>query len=100
MLESASGIFVFKCVVGLWGREAENAILYLYRKALILASELIRPEVGLRYLSSTKRAGYGGARNAVGNAQSPLHEMLRWLLLFFCPVALQVEMCWQRNTRF
>ena len=31
------------CVVGLWGRGAENAILYIYIKALILASELIRP---------------------------------------------------------
>ena len=46
MIESVSGIFVFKCVDGLWGREAENAILYLYRKALILASELIRPPRG------------------------------------------------------
>ena len=45
MIESVSGIFVFKCVVGLWVREAKNAILYLYRKALILASELIRPPV-------------------------------------------------------
>ena len=28
----------------LWGREAKNAILYLYiEKALIIASELIRP---------------------------------------------------------
>ena len=44
MIESVSGIFVFKCVVGLWVREAKNAILYLYRKALILASELIRPK--------------------------------------------------------
>ena len=43
MFESVSGIFVFECVVGLWGREAENAILYLYRKALVLASEQIRP---------------------------------------------------------
>ena len=48
MFESVSGIFVFKCVVGLWGREAKNAILYLYRKALILASELIRPDVKSR----------------------------------------------------
>ena len=43
MIESASGIFVFKCIGGLWGREAENAILYLNRKAPFLASELIRP---------------------------------------------------------
>ena len=28
-----SGIYVFKCAGGLWGREAENAIIYLYRKA-------------------------------------------------------------------
>ena len=40
-----SGIYVFKCVGGLWGREAENAIIYLYRKALILASELISPSL-------------------------------------------------------
>ena len=39
-----SGIIVFKRLGGLWGREAENAILYLYRKALILASELVRPK--------------------------------------------------------
>ena len=44
MVVSASGIFVFKCADGLWGRGAENAILHLYRKALILASELIRPQ--------------------------------------------------------
>ena len=44
VFESVSGIFVFKCVDGLWGREAENAALYLYTKALILASELIRPK--------------------------------------------------------
>ena len=37
------GFFVFKCVDGLWVREANNAILYLYRKALYLASKLIRP---------------------------------------------------------
>ena len=43
MFESVAEIFVFECVDGLWGRKAENAILYLYRKALILASELIRP---------------------------------------------------------
>ena len=47
MIESVSGIFVFKCVVGLWVREAKNAILYLYRKALILASELSRPVAAL-----------------------------------------------------
>ena len=41
--KSVSGIFVFKCVVGLWVRKAKNDILYLYRKALILASELNRP---------------------------------------------------------
>ena len=29
--------FVLGCVDGLWEREAENAILYLYTKALILA---------------------------------------------------------------
>ena len=39
---SCLGVFVFKFVDALWGREAENAILYLYRKALVLASELIR----------------------------------------------------------
>ena len=38
-----SGIFVFKCLGGLWGREAENATPYQYRQALILDSELIRP---------------------------------------------------------
>ena len=30
MIESASGIFVFGCVDGFWGREAENCIKYLY----------------------------------------------------------------------
>ena len=37
-----------RCVDGLWGREAENAFLYLYKveKALIPASELIHP-IGL-----------------------------------------------------
>ena len=39
-------IFVFKSVGALWGREAENAALYLYRKAQILASEVIRPPPG------------------------------------------------------
>ena len=34
------GNFVLVCVGGLWGREVENAIRYLYRKAPILASEL------------------------------------------------------------
>ena len=48
MCGSVSGIYVFKFVGGLWGRGAENAIPYLYRKALILASELIRPAVSLR----------------------------------------------------
>ena len=43
MIEFASGIFVLECVVGLWGRDVENAILYLYRKAPFLASELTRP---------------------------------------------------------
>ena len=42
MIGSVSGIFVFKCVDGLWEREAMDAILYQYRKALVLASELIR----------------------------------------------------------
>ena len=43
VLESVSGIFVLYCAGGLWGRRDENAILCLYRKAQILASELIRP---------------------------------------------------------
>ena len=43
LIESSSGIFVFESVDGLWGRGAEIAILYLYGKALILASELICP---------------------------------------------------------
>ena len=42
---SCLGIFVFKLVDALWGREVENAALYLYRKALVLASELIRPRL-------------------------------------------------------
>ena len=46
VIESSSGIFVLECAGGLWGREAENAALYLYRNALILASELIRPLAG------------------------------------------------------
>ena len=37
-----------QCVDGLWGREAENNNLYLSRKALILASELIRPRIHLQ----------------------------------------------------
>ena len=35
----------------LWGQEAENTGLYLYRTALILASELIRPAAAARALS-------------------------------------------------
>ena len=45
-----SGNFDFKCGDGLWGRGAENAPLYLYRKAIILASELISPLVTNPYL--------------------------------------------------
>ena len=45
MIETVLGFFFSECVDGLWGREAENTILYQYRKALILASELIRPAV-------------------------------------------------------
>ena len=37
------GYFVFKFADGLCGRGAQNSIPYLYRKALILALELIRP---------------------------------------------------------
>ena len=40
---SASGNFAFECADGMWGREAEDSILCLNIKALILASELIRP---------------------------------------------------------
>ena len=36
-------MFVLEGVDGLWGREAENAILYLYTEAHILASELRSP---------------------------------------------------------
>ena len=43
MIESVSDIFVFRCVDGFWGREAENAVLYLHRIAPILALELINP---------------------------------------------------------
>ena len=46
MSESVSGNFAFKCVDGLWEREAKNVILYLYKKALILDSEVIRPPTG------------------------------------------------------
>ena len=41
MCKSVSEIFGFKCAGGLWGREEKNVALYLYRKALVLASELI-----------------------------------------------------------
>ena len=43
MIDYVSGIFVLECVDDLWGREAEDAAVYLHRTALILASELIRP---------------------------------------------------------
>ena len=55
MIEFVSGVFVFKCIEGLWGREAENALLYLYRKAPILASELIRPPRPRRGASKHRR---------------------------------------------
>ena len=51
MFESFSGIFVFKCVDGVWGREAEHATVYPDRKALFLASELIRPPAAVGALT-------------------------------------------------
>ena len=47
MTEYSSGNFVLEFLDGLWERETENAILYLYRKALILASELMRPHAAV-----------------------------------------------------
>ena len=56
MIESALGIFVLNFVNGLWGREAENAVLYLYRKALILALQLKHPLLSVG--GGTKKAPF------------------------------------------
>ena len=58
MIESASGKFVFECVDGLWGREDEGVALYPYTKALILASELIRPGLPLYFVNCNSKARY------------------------------------------
>ena len=59
-----------KCVGGLWGRETEIANLYLYIKAPILASELIRP---LRFLALQTGTGTRTRVAAVAVAVA-LHE--------------------------
>ena len=43
MIGSVSGVMSLGVLLAFWEREAENAVLYLYRKALILASGLMRP---------------------------------------------------------